>query len=120
MSRAYTAAIGIFRKQIYTFDFGKTHPGDFGNNFHILLADVNELDRPAIKATIAANADLLTVGPIQFNLRECSAHFKGTRIGPTTWIASQYADTLIMCSIPATRDEIVYLVKSLIHLLEST
>jgi hypothetical protein len=112
MSRAYTAAIGIFRKQIYTFDFG--------NDFHILLADIGALDRPAIKAAIAANADILTVGPIQFNLRDCSANLKGTRIGPLTWIASEYADTLIMCNLPAKRDEIVYLVKSLIHLLEST
>jgi hypothetical protein len=112
MSRAYTAAIGIFRKQIYTFDFQ--------NDFHILLADVGALDQPVIKAAIAGAAELLTVGPIQFNLRDCAATFRGIRIGPTTWIASEYADTLIMCSLPATRDEIVYLVKSLIHLLEST
>jgi hypothetical protein len=112
MSRAYTAAVGIFRKQIYTFDFQ--------NDFHILLADIRSLDRPAIKAAIAANATLLTVGPIQFNLRDCSANFKGSRIGPTMWISSEYADTLIMCGLPATRDEIVYLIKSLIHLLEST
>jgi hypothetical protein len=118
MSRAYSAAIGIYKEQIYTFDFGSTD--DFGSGFQILLADVGVLDRPAIKAAIAANTDLLTVGPIQFNLRDCSANFKGARIGPTSWITSDYADTLIMCSLPATRDEIVYLVKSLIHLLEST
>jgi hypothetical protein len=112
MSRAYHASIGVFRKQFYTFDFG--------NNFHIVVADVAALDRPAIKAALAADTDFLTVGPIRFDLKNCAVNIKGTRIGPTTWIASEYADTLIICNLPAVRDEIVYLVKSLIHLLEST
>ena len=111
MSRAHTAAIGVFRKKLFTFDFG--------NDFHILLADIGTLNRSVIKAAISTNADMLKVGPIQFNLRDCSANLKGMQIGPQSWITSEYSDTLIMCSLPATRDEIVYLVKSLIHLLES-
>ena len=112
MSRAYTAAIAVFKKQLYTFDFG--------NDFHIVVADVAALDRPAIKAALTKDAEHLTVGPIQFNLQDCSATFRGCRLGPTTWIATEYADTLIISNLPAVRDEIIYLVKSLIHLLEST
>ena len=112
MSRAYRASIGIFRKQFYTFDFQ--------NNFHIVIADIAALDRPAIKAALAADANTITVGPIQFDLKTCTAILKGTRIGPTSWIVSDYSDTLSMSNLPATRDEIEYLIKSLIHLLEST
>ena len=112
MSRAYHASIGVFKKQFYTFDFGHA--------FHIVIADIAALDRPAIKAGLAANSDILKVGPIQFDLKNCVVNIKGTRIGPTTWIASEYADTLIISDLPAVRDEIIYLVKSLVHLLEST
>ncbi len=112
MSRAYQASIGVYKKQLYTYNFG--------NNFHIVIADIDSLDRPAIKAALATDANTLTVGPIQFNLRDCIATFRGIRIGPTTWIVSDYADTLVISNLPATRDEIVYLVRSLVHLLEST
>lgn len=121
MSRAYQASIGVYKKQFYTFDFGKSGALTLnsGNGFHIVIADVAALDRPAIKAALAVDAEHLTVGPIQFNLRDCSATFRGCRLGPTTWIATEYADTLIMSNLPVIRDEIVYLVRSLIHLLES-
>lgn len=112
MSRAYTAAIAIFKKHLFTFDFG--------SNFHITIADIDTLDCSTIKTAIAADANILTVGPIQFDLKNCVASFKGCRVGPTAWIVTEYADTLIISNLPAVHDEIVYLVKSLIHLLEST
>ena len=112
MSRAYTASIAIFKNHLYTFNFS--------GNIHITIADIESLNRPAIKAAIAADANILTVGPIQFDLQNCVATFRGCRVGPTAWIATEYADTLIISNLPVVRDEIVYLVKSLIHLLEST
>ncbi len=110
MSRAYTATIGVSKKQLYTFNFD--------NNYHIIVADVGTIDIPAVKEALAGSANTLIVGPIQFNLHNCSANFKGTALGPTTWIASEYADTIFMNGLPAQRDEIVYLVESLLHLLE--
>lgn len=111
MSRAYTAAIAVFKKHLFTFDFGA--------DFHITIGDIASLDRPAIKEAISAKADILTVGPIQFDLQNCVATFKGCRLGSTAWVATNYADTLIISNLPAVRDEIVYLVKSLIHLLSA-
>lgn len=109
MSRAYHAVIGIFRKQFFTFDLQ--------NDFHITIADISSVDR---KATIN-NSNHLKVGPLTFNFEnnKTLATFYGSRIGPTSWIASEYSDTIIMMDVPATREEILYLVSSLIHLLES-
>ena len=127
MSRAYHASIGIFRQKFYTFDFGNSvtvssndRPlaGDFGDNFHMILSAA--IDKKKVSQELAAKSNILTVGPITFNLETSSATFRGCRLGPSSWIATEYADSLIMTGLPATGEEIAYLVKSLIHLFTST
>jgi hypothetical protein len=111
MSRAHHASIGIFKKMFYTFDFE--------NNYHISLADNLLLNINTISRELKENSNILHVGPITFNLETSTAIFKGCRLDSTSWVASEYADSLIINDIPASRDEIIYLVKSLIHLLIS-
>ena len=107
MSRAYHATIGVFRKQFFTFDLQ--------NNFHITIANIDTVDR------VEVSGNHLTVGKLTFNFEanKTTAAFMGSCIGPTSWIVSEYADTLIMIDVPAIREEILYLANSLIHLLES-
>lgn len=108
MSRAYHATIGVFRKQFFTFDLQ--------NNFHITITNIDSVDQ----VVIADNR--LIVGPLTFNFEanKTTATFMGSCIGPTSWIVSKYADTLIMMDVPAIREEILYLANTLIHLLKSS
>jgi hypothetical protein len=107
MDKSFTAQIGVHRKAIYSLAFSP--------DCEILIPGINKLDFDKIKEIITTKPDKCKVGDIYFNLEKRQAIFPGIQIAPGKYIVGNTDSTLII-SLPATKEEILYVFFIVLHM----
>lgn len=107
MDRTNTAQIGVYRNAIYSLSFG--------SDCEILIHNINKLDFDKIREIIKTKPNTCKVGDIYFNLETCQAIFPGIEITPGKYIIGN-TDSTLMIKLPATKEEILYVISIVLHM----
>lgn len=107
MDRTNTAQIGVHRNAIYSLSFG--------SECEILIPNVNKLNFEKIREIIKTKPNTCKVGDIYFNLEVPQAIFPGIQIAPGKYIVGN-TDSILMIKLPATKDEILYVISIVLHM----
>jgi len=107
MDKSFTSKIGVHRKAIYSLSFSP--------DCEILIPNINNLDFDKIREIVTTKPDTCKVGSLYFNLVESQVIFPGIELTPGKYIVGN-TDSTLMIKLPATKEEILYLLYIVLQL----